>query len=188
MSTPSVLQVLRVPGRLVLNPTDLSTTFPYGGTALGLVRDTVVHIVNGTREITAEEFGNTVTEVVLAGTRLYISCALRAFDNDALAAIFPEASTQSGSGDKGLTYNPSTGIRAGKKLSDMAAKILFAPVDEERDFFVYFPKAIPHPEETAKLELSFEEEIGVDVSFKAIPDATFRVCLIKKRQDLIGGL
>ncbi len=42
MGTTDVSQVLRVPGRLCINPTNLATAWPHGGTGLGVVGSSVL--------------------------------------------------------------------------------------------------------------------------------------------------
>lgn len=189
MGLPNVREALRVPGSFCINPVQgsLPSAFPHGGTGLGLVRDVECHLQVGTDEITAEEFGGTVTEVIYCGERVYFAAFLRAMDNDAIAAIFPNTSVgsvPSGSGDRRIDYNPVSGIRPGKKLSDLAVPLLFSPLDLERHHFVYFPKAIPRVEETALLQLSFAEEVGIAVAFVAIPASDGTVYRVRKREDL----
>lgn len=188
MSLPSVASALRVPGNLCINPTQngLASAFPHAGTGLGVVAQQVVHWEANSEEITAEEYGGIVTEVVYGGVRIYLAAFLRGLDNDALATIFPDttaASVPSGSGDRSIDYRIGT-ARAGKKLSDLAVPLLFSPIDVERHRFVYFPRAIPRVEEAALLQLSAGEEQVIAVAFMAIPDANGVVARVRKREDL----
>ena len=64
MSTGSVRDVLRVPGKLVINPTDITAAFPHGGTELGLTRDSEMRFGIKTELVHAEEWGNQPVESV----------------------------------------------------------------------------------------------------------------------------
>lgn len=78
---------LSVPVNVCTNPTDLSTDFPHGGTALGLLRpgDSHWQAGVGTFPIVSEEWGH-ATATISTGTVATLSMFLRQWDGDALSA------------------------------------------------------------------------------------------------------
>jgi hypothetical protein len=56
------------------------------------------------------------------------------------------------------------------------------PLDEQP--MVLVRKAIPMVEETAMLQLSLKQELGIGVLFQAIPDSTGRLYDVGRRGDL----
>ena len=170
MSAPRTRDILRVPGRLVLNPTNIAAAYPHGGTELGVCRDVVFRPGIRTERLIAEEYkvpvGLVVTdeEAVLAGV-------LRTWDNDLINALFQNVQT-SGAGDVGILGRVSgAGVnRAGYNLVNKAAKILFSPqaVDHHRHVVLY--NAVPMLDETLELQHSIGEEFGLAFMFLATPD------------------
>lgn len=185
MATANVNNILRVPGRLVKDPSALASAFPHGGTALGLTRDMEFRFGFKTSVVTGEEFGSSVVETIYAGEAVIFAAVLREFDNDALSAIFPNTTT-GGSGDEIIEYKPgdNTTNRPGTLLSTKAFKLLFSPraVDAHPHILIY--NAIPAVEEAAMLQASLGHEFGIAVAFHGTPDATGRTYQIGKRADL----
>lgn len=165
------IRIRRIPGSLCKDPTDLSTAYPHGGTDLGAVRDMVFKPQAKTRGIPAEEFGPQLIDLVLAGENAIFGVVFRDLnDDDWISTVFPSA----GTGDSGralLTGDPASGTRAGTLLSTRSAKLFFSPdsVDQHQGVLIY--KALPLPEESAQLQLSIGQEVGVAAMFHAIPSS-----------------
>ncbi len=167
MATPAVSQALRVPGKLIVNPTDLSTASPYGGTELGLVRDVTFTRTDETRRvIRAGEFGGEFSSVVRGGVGWAGSFGVRGFDADAMAQLFPN--TFSAGGDTNLR-EPGT-VQAGMLADDDAVVLLFDPVDATNHPGVLFFKAIPLIAEEVELMFGDAVEIVWAVGFLAVRD------------------
>ena len=202
MSAPDVRKIIRIAGRLCINPTDISDSevFPFSGTALGITRDAELRFNVQTRLVKAEEFGSQVVEAVTAGESALFAFVLREFDNDALATVFPNTATGTTTGNVTIEGRVSgVGVnRSGYLLSNKAVKLLFAPrventvptagsttnlpLDEQP--MVLIRKAIPMIEETAMLQLSLKQELGIGVLFQAIPDSSGRLYDVGRRGDL----
>ena len=193
---------MRIAGRLCVDPTDIGDTaeFPYGGTALGITRGAEFRFGIKSSIVTAEEWGGQAVESVYGGEVAVFAFVLREFDNDAISNIFPNTSAGSVSGDRVIEGAVSgAGVnRAGYLLSNKAVKLLFAPqVDKttttpgsstfipyDEQPMVLIRKAIPMVEETAMLQLSLAQEIGIGVVFQAIPDANEKLYVVGKRGDI----
>ncbi len=186
MATSNPRNIRRFRGRLTWNPTDLTTVFPHGGTELGLVRDSRFRFGIATEEIRAEEWGNVPTEYVYKGSSAFLAAILREFDNDALGVIFPDTPTGSATSDQILRGAVSgSGVTLGGTLLSIQSGVLVvSPESPETQEFLVLYNAIPMPEETAELQISAGEELGMAVVFRAVPDVTHRMWNIGKRRDL----
>ena len=168
MSTRHPADVLRVPGRLVINPTDLTGTLPYGGTELGVVGETSLLPAQQAYLIRAEEYGGVPVEAIQAGE----AWALRSFDADALARVFSSAGSDAVAQQP---YVASPGTAVGTKVSARAVKLAFCPEDYDRHPFLILYSALPLVEETARLRLSGAAGLEIPVVFHATYDASSRL-------------
>ena len=186
MSAPDVRDVLRVPGKLVINPTDITAAFPHGGTEIGLVRDSQLRFGYRTDLVHAEEWGGQPVESVYCGEVALFAAVLREWDDDALSNVFPNTGTGAISGNRTILGRVSGGSfnRAGYLLSGKSFVLCFSPRSVDRHPMVIVRKAIPMVEETALLQLSLAEELGIGVVFQAIPDSSGRLYDVGKRGDL----
>lgn len=170
MAAIDLTGILRMPGELIVNVTDLTIAAPYGGTRLGLVQDLVVEIEQGAVEIRTEEFGVEVVEVVDGNRAWRLAAALRSYDRDAINAVFP--STLSGSETAQRVITDGTDARAGRRGSARAVPLLFAPDDPQRRPAILLHRAIPFPAAAAELTLDLDQEAMIGVVFRAIRHVT----------------
>jgi len=170
MATSASSQAMWVPGRLVKGPTNLAAAFPYGGTELGLVRGLWLEPRARHFEVLGEEYGQEPVEVLQLGFSFYVGTLFRAWDNDALTALWPNSAAGSSSGDRVLSW-PGT-IRSGDKLSDRAFKMLFVPRDTSNHPSVLVYKAIPVIEDAPQVVHRITAEWRYPASFMALRDDT----------------
>lgn len=164
MSAPDARTIRNVQGRLIKDPTDLTLTDGvFGGTQLGLVKQKVVRVVSRDKIIRAEEFSSLPVEVIKSAQEIVLVCELRGYDADALSTIFPDVTTSTASGIAKVVFAGTT--RGGRKGTDDAFKLLFAPrnIDEHPAMILY--KAIPMLSETMELRLSATRELIFPVMF-----------------------
>ena len=189
MSTSSALQAMYLPGRLSValssQTYDFSTAYPHGGTALGLVRDVQVRRTEGREMIIAEEFGQEIIDELYLAESWSMAFALRGMDQDALSAIFPNATTGSVSKQKGVVY-PGATIAPGTLKASTAIKMLFTPNDTTNHHAVYFPNAIPEVSEALAVDFARSAELMMACAFRAIRDGSSagRMCQVLLLEDL----
>ena len=182
MATPDTTKIYRVPGRLCINPTNLGTAFPHGGTAIGVASQ--MRIVTGLEEarITAEEFSGQAVEAVLGKRDFFMSALLRQWDNDAIATLFGSDATTGASGDKVINW-PGTD-RGGYQLSARSVKLCFTAdrVTEHPSLLIY--KAVPLYAEAEALRLTVLAELAMPVVFLGLRDGSSRVASMGLLSDL----
>lgn len=184
MTTPNPRNILKIPGRLVASPTDLSTDYPHGGTELGVVRDIAMNFGVSVDLPEAEEF-KTPIAAILQGERPVFACVLRSWDDAMISRIWHNTQT-SAYDEVGIKGSVSgSGIkRAGYNLAERAIPLFFSPhaVDQHRAILMY--QAVPMPAETAELQLSIGKEFGMALMFRCLPDQLGRMYAVDLRGNL----
>ncbi len=182
MALPNATQILRVPGRLCINPTDLSAAFPHSGTAIGIASQ--IRIITGIEEarVTAEEFGGQAVEAILGKRDYFLGCLLRQWDNDAIGMLFGDDSSAGASGDRIISW-PGTD-RAGYQLSGRSVKLCFTADRQTEHPSVLVYKAIPLYAEAEALRLTVLAELAMPVVFLGIRDGSSRVAAMGLLSDL----
>lgn len=173
MATPNVLSVIHAHARLIINPTNFSAAYPYGGTEIGIFQGIEWRPNVQTREVAAEEWGGANANAVYAGERPLLLGVLRGYDADAIAACFPNTTTTSSQAE--ITGHVATGNVPGTKLSGLAMSVLVAPKEETLDPALYLPNALPVIQEELAAKYSFASELGLALSWVALPDANGRL-------------
>jgi len=160
---PSTAEILRMPGYLYKDPTNLAAEANYG-TLLGFSEGGIeVVAMIGTALSRAEERGIEPVAKWYLGAQLQIRAVLKNYNATVLAAAFPGLVTGSS-----VQY-PST-IVAGTRLDSAtyAHKLLFMPVDQcATNKLVLFQYAVPNLEANARLRA----QTNVDLGFPVVWDA-----------------
>lgn len=181
MSSGDTTEILRVSGRLCVGPTNLSQTFPHGGTAIGISRRCALRLRIAQHDVDYEEFDE-VGETIRGGQRVVGFSALlrQVADNDVLNAIFPDTSV--GASTKRVVNIPGS-ARAGALGSSVAVKLLFS-ADLSTDPSIIIYRAIPEIVEEDEVASSVLQEMVWSVRFKAIRDASGRTAKVGRLGDL----
>jgi len=174
-----------VPGRICVNPTDLSLDFPHGGLALGEVEDAEVLLDAPAQILTAEERGNAPYEAIHGGEAWSIALLLREWNAEAYARFFPNSQAGLVSGHA-MLESPGS-MPAGARLSERQAVWVFSPINLDLHPMVVFYAGIPMLRETARLRLRLggaAERLTVPVVIVATEDSLDRVVAAGRRSDL----
>jgi len=166
-------QILRSPGRLCVNPTNLATAWPHGGTGIGAV-GTQQFSPNPMYGVIPDEAKQNVTDVVFIGFRPIFRALLRQpYDLSVIQRFWPNSTIGSVSGRRVITI-PHASLPPGTLMSTVAAAFLFTPYDQLRDYGIYFPKGIPLVARELELEYSLAAELALRVEIVPIDDASGR--------------
>lgn len=175
--------VLRVPGRLIANPTDVKIASPFGGTELGMVSDVIFRPNLRRKEIHAEEHGGEIVDFVKAGQAPQLGAFVRGFDKDMVLQIF-EGSSASAKTDQAKVDYP-TDAAPGTLGSAKGFKLLYAPDNTERHPAILLYNAIPLLEEVSEIRFALKTEFGIPVLFYGVRDVTNRVYQMQLMEDLV---
>lgn len=188
MAAPASGSIIRVPGRLIWNPTNLGTTEPYGGTYLGTCRGIRFNPNPQYREIWAEELGSVVDEIYVGEGPCTITATVRYPDDDMLTTVAARAIASGSSGVHWL-FRPggtTSNTRAGTSLYDnKVGVLLFAPRAYVNHPMYILYRAIPMISEDAELKHSLNDEYGLTVKFIGVPSSNGRVYDTGRRANLV---
>jgi hypothetical protein len=185
MSNPNVENLLRIPGYLVAAPTNLATTFPYGGTAIGTYSRVDFGMVQLSFAISGEEYGGQVVERIYAGQQPRLYATLETFDKDALSRFFPGyvAGLQQG---PTLALDVNGSARAGSRIgASLGAALLFAPESPDGPApWLLSRRAVPNIEESIRIAQRVNVRFGIPLVWDLTPDANGKCYEYGQRREI----
>ncbi len=182
MAASNPRDIMSLPGRLVINPSSLTTAYPGGGTGLGIVQDLSLVLEQPYKAVLAEEFGGQAVEGTIVREGCVLGAILRSWDKDALNKLFPNTTVTSTS-EKRLVSSPGT-IRPGEKLSDRSAVLVFWPDDTDRHPFFVMRRALPCIKESEAIALRMDQEYGIPMLFFGIQDTSGRLYAFGPKESI----
>lgn len=181
MAVHNVNEILRVPGFVCINPTDLTLDFPHGGTALGTWRNPRFIARRRTYELHAEEYGSPY-DAIWTGDRAGLAAILVSWDADALQAAWPDVSVANGVPIIESAVDADN-KRPGILLSDHAATVCFSP-EAEQSPCVVIHRALPFLDEGAEAIYRRSEEYGLAFTWLGVPDSSRRLYTCAPRAEI----
>lgn len=174
-------RALRVPGRLVVNPTDLEAQFPYGGIEVGRATGCALQ-AKGEPYLVMHEGTGGVGDVLEAPHWYVFTANIRGWDDRALEWFAADYFTTGGYTGHALIEIPGD-RQAGSSELDHALVLLFVPDDAIHSPAVLLYNAVPDLEGQA-LALSRQEELVLPVSFECMDDSEGRLMQVGRLRDL----
>lgn len=173
MASPDPMSALWVPGRLSVNPSNLSNAWPHGGTGLGLVQAARWMRQLRKEAIPAEELGGAPQDVAYLGESPGFEVTLRGFDPDAIAQVFENTGAGSVTGAIAIRWDPDASPRPGALLgSDNAVDLLFTPDEPDLHRAVRIRNCVPMTVEQFTVDLDLENEHLIATRWMALPSET----------------
>lgn len=183
MTASNPRDIAEIPGKLCVNPTDLSLPFPHGGTGLGVVRTPIFRPGITYEEIHAEEFAEPV-EYIATGQACVLAATLISWDEEALKELFWNTEAGAVSSWRGVKESAAGSNRAGFLLSSRSVVLLFSPNDADNAPMLLIRRALPMMGPAAEATLSLASAISVAVVFAGIRDASGRLYDWRRRKDI----
>lgn len=184
MTTFNPRDISKFPGKLCVNPTNLSLPFPHGGTGLGVVRNIVFRPEFRYEDITAEEFGGQRVESIATSHGCILTATLQSFDAEALRELFWNTEEGAYSGRRGVREFAAATNRAGFLLSSRSVVLLFSPDDTDRAPMLLIRRALPQPVEAMEGSFQLNSDIAMAVAWVGIRDTSGRFYEWMYRKDI----
>lgn len=191
MATLAVQDAMDVPGRLGFKDSgdtiDFTSDWPHGGTELGFIDKVFVDYRHEPYEVTAEEYGGEVVDVVATHERWMLRGVLRSDDPDAWALLALNSSA--GTVTQFRTVETTGSNRAGYFYTSRETVVFFTPEsvidgNDDQHPMVVFYNALPHIRGAQSIALHAREPNQWAVSFLGIRDASDRTVKINYRADI----
>lgn len=183
--------ILVIPGRLIINPTDLALANApnFGGVEIGSASEIIWRRNQRQHPIIAEEHGGEEVDRLRVGQSPQLSMFLRGFDKDALAKVYQDVVVSTKTGQPQIDYPPaSAGV--GTFASDLSVRLLYLADDREHVQSLLLFNAYPLIEEAADIDFSSQDtkEYGTPVIWYATRDSSQRVYEERLLEDMTQTL
>jgi len=182
MAAGDVARSIRAPGRLVINPTDLTDDFPYGGTEVGKVRGVVLMSLGQPFHVFSEGVGE-ITDVLEADNHYVFSCLVRGWDDDAIRLFFSDNYVAGATSQHSVFVAPGSS-HAGASALNRSVMALYVPDD-----IIHVPSVIIYrgiPDWTEGSEMAFQrgEELALPVTLLCLRTSSNNILAIGRLADL----
>jgi len=183
MAAGSATRVLRAPGKLVVNPSDLALDYPYGGVEVGKTRLVVLASFGSAVRIECEGLGGDASDVLERTNRYVFSCFLRGWDDDAVEQFFADNFVQGSVSGHALFREP--GVRApGASALSRAVALLYVPDDAVHNPSALIYRGVPDWSDGAELAFQRGEELGIPLAVDCLRGATGKIIEVGRLVDL----
>lgn len=164
----AVDKALRVPGILVIDPTDLSSPPLCGGSKIGDLASLAVDFNISEVDVPGYAHGEPVDKVELIGP-LALSCMFKGWDDELARVLLPNT-TLTSSSNRRITGRGNR--RHGRLKSSRAVSLLFVPDRWLEHRAIFIPRAIPSVDVTRAMILMGAGRYGFPAVFESMEDAS----------------
>lgn len=182
MAASSAARIIRAPGRLVADPTNLTVAYPHGGTELGLVRLVIVQPLGSPFRVESEGLGEATD--VLDGPEHYVfGCMLRGWDDDAVQTCLADHYTAGAISGHALFSAPGNAHPGGSAIP-RAHAFLYVPDDVVNVPAVILYRGIPDWSDGAEMAMQRGDELGLAISIECLRNDDGHILQIGRMADL----
>jgi len=183
MAAGSSARILKAPGRLVVDPTNLALNYPYGGTEVGKTRAAVLTSFGTSYRIECEGLGGEASDVLEAPARYVFSCFLRGWDDDAVKKFLADNYVQGATSGHSLLREPGIKVGGSSALS-RAIKLLYVPDDLAHAPACLIYRGVPEWTDGADIAWQRGEELGIPLAVECVRGATGKIIEVGRLSDL----
>lgn len=176
MVAGNVANIRRVPGRVVINPTDLQAEYPYGGIEVGR---TNLHVILplGEQFLVRDEGLGEIVDVLEGNLEYVFTCFMRGWDDDAVRLIH-SGQYQRGETTQRALFNEPGGTTPGVSALSRAVTFLLVPDDPVRTPGLIIYRGVPDWASGAEIAFQRNEDLGLAISLQCVRDTAGRTLSI----------
>lgn len=179
MAGLKVEDVLNIPGRIALSPTDLTADFPHGGTALGFIGEAAWRPNYQYRPWLQREKGQLAFDMVEVPTNGVLVFLARQWDPDVISQIYPTTTSQT----DGSELATLPGGKKNRFIGGTGLKLVYSPLDTTRPGLLVY-NAIPTLSSPFELVFGRAVETVHLVTLFLLQDSSGRMTAIEKMENL----
>lgn len=183
MAAGSATRVLRAPGRLVVNPSDLTLNYPYGGTEVGLTRLVVLQSFGANYRVETEGLGGEAGDVLESPAHYAFSCFMRGWDDEAVEKFFANNFVQGATSGHAVLREPGNRLGGASALG-RAVSLLYVPDDPIHNPSLLIYRGVPDWGDGAELAFQRQEELGIPLAVDCVRGATGKILEVGRLADL----
>ena len=183
MAAGNAARVLRAPGRLVVNPTDLTLNYPYGGTEVGKTKLAVLMSFGTSVRIPSEGLGGDASDILERSNLWVFACFARGWDDEAIEKFFSTNYAQGTATGHAVFREP--GIRGpGASAIGRAVQLLYVPDDPTSAPAMVAYRAVADWTDGAEIAFQRQEELGIPLTIELMRGATGKIVEVGRLDDL----
>lgn len=183
MAAGNASRILRAPGRLVVNPSDLSLAYPYGGTEVGKTRLAVLQSLGTGYRVECEGLGGEASDILEGPARYVFSCFLRGWDDDAVETLFADNHVAGDVSGHAVLREPFARI-SGSSALPRAVSLLYVPDDPINAPACLIYRGVPDFSDGAELAWQRGEELGIPLAVECVRGVTGKIVEVGRLADL----
>ncbi|MAH48800.1 hypothetical protein CMI37_23435 [Candidatus Pacearchaeota archaeon] len=173
MTAGAIARVIRAPGRVVVDPTNLSNAYPHGGTEVGKSQAFVLtSLASPPFRVECEGLGD-ASDVLEQPKDFAASVVLRGWDDDAVAQFHSDGYAVGGKSGHAVDIEPASS--PGSTAIGRACIILYVPDDIIHVPALLLYRAIPYWPEATDIAYERGTEFGLPVAFVCIRNAAGKI-------------
>ncbi len=182
MAAGNVGDILRNPGRVVVNPTNLSNAYPYGGSEIGKTRGVVLQPLGSGFRIEAEGLGE-ATDVLESRIEYVVGFVLRGWDKSALQLLFSGGYAAGAVSQRPVWSEPGN-VTPGQSAYSRGVSLLFVPDDPVNVPALLVYHGVPGWPEGVEVALQRGEEFAFAVALDCLRDSNGNILAVGILADL----
>lgn len=184
MASGNVARILRVPGRVVINPTTafLGGTYPYGGTEVGKASQCLLQPLGTSFRVEYESLGE-VGDVLEANNRWMFTCFLRGWDDDAVELLLA-GGEETGEHTQHRAFHVPGNVQPGASALKRSVSMVYVPEDPETAPAVLIYRGVPDWTEGAEMAFQRGSELGIPLSIECLRDSGCNTLRVGRLVDL----
>lgn len=175
--------ILRAPGRIVINPTNMAADPPFGGVFAGRAMDVALVESGGPgRSIVSELLGET-TEILEPNNATSFACFLRGWNDEAVEQFLANGYAE-GDETRRAGYSSPGNRTPGQSALDRAVKLVFVADNPVDGISLLIHRFVPFWDAEAQLRWSRRDEFGIPLRGECLRGANGRIYDLKRLADL----
>jgi hypothetical protein len=183
MTAGNATRVLRAPGKLVVDPTNLDFNYPYGGVEVGKTRLVVLTSHGSSVMVACEGLGGEASDVLERTNSYTFTCFLRGWDDDAVEKFFSTNFAQGAVSGHAVFREPGSRL-AGASALLRSVTLLYVPDDAVHNPAALMYRGVPDWNDGAELAFQRKEELGIPLAVDLLRGETGKILEVGRLVDL----
>lgn len=182
MASGNVARVLRAPGTVYINPTNLGEDAPNYGTEIGKTNVVAMQTLGTQFRVWSEGYGE-ATDILEANHEVVVSMFVRGWDDDAVELLLPDGYELGATSGHATFAIPGSAVPGASALA-RAVSVLYIPDDVLQVPALLVYRGVPDWTEGAELAFQRGSELGLPISFDCLRDGNDNILRIGRLADL----
>ena len=182
MAAGNVARIIRAPGNIVVNPTNLAAAYPYGGTEVGKTNQCALQPMGSSFRVEYEGFRE-AGDILEGDNRYTFGCFLRGWDDDAVQKLLAGGYEAGSVTQHSVFHEPGNQV-PGESALTRSVILLYVPDDLIHVPAVLIYNGVPDWTEGADLAFQRGDELGIPITLDCLRDSNNNMLRVGRFADL----